>query len=114
MQDAHTNRCCPTCACSPTPLRVGKIGPILASASGITPFRSIGAARLMRERWVARRRRGRSTRVAVQASRPLTSAAPTPRGAPKPHTPPTPRHASPPLSPRGEKPGAGVTKVERP
>ena len=56
--------------------------------TGVAWRRSLAASR-----WVARKHRGRSTRVAVQASRPLTSAAPTPRG---------------------EKPGAGVTKVERP
>ena len=33
-------------------------------------------------RWVARKHRGRSTRVAVRASRDLTPAAPAPRGAP--------------------------------
>ena len=40
-------------------------------------------------RWVARRHRGRSTRVAVQALRDLAPAAPTPRGAPAtiPHYP---------------------------
>ncbi len=52
--------------------------------------RSIFAAQLSAERWVARRHRGRSTRVAVRASRDLTPAAPAPpRGVPAtiPHYP---------------------------
>ncbi len=50
-------------------------------------------------RWVARRRRGRSTRMAFWASRDLAPAAPAPRGAPNPHTP-LPRAALPRHYPR--------------
>lgn len=38
----------PTCACSPTPLRVNKIASILAAASAIIHSRLNWAARLMR------------------------------------------------------------------
>ncbi len=67
----------------------------------------------MASRWVARRHRGRSTRVAVQASRLLAPAAPAPRGAPAtiPHLP---RAAPPRHTPRGKKSGAGVSTVKRP
>ncbi len=71
------------------------------------------AAQLTRERWVARKHRGRSTRVAVQASRDLAPAAPTPRGAPA-TIPQLPRAALPHHTPRGEKLGARVASIYRP
>ena len=50
--------------------------------------------------------------MAIQALRPLTPAAPTPRGAPTtiPHLP---RAALPHHTPRGYTPGAGVTSIYR-
>ena len=70
------------------------------------------AAQLTRERWVARKHRGRSKRVAVQASRDLAPAAPTPRGAPA-TIPRLPRAALPHRTPRGLQAGARVTKIYR-
>ena len=50
--------------------------------------------------------------MAIQALRPLTPAAPTPRGAPA-TIPRLPRAALPHHTPRGSKPGARVTSIYR-